>query len=204
MINTRFAAVTVGFVEETVGIEQQALATALGRVIRRTRRAAGLTLKQVAATTGVSQPFLSQAETGRSLPSVMTLHRIAAGLGTSAHALLAQAHADQSHEPSRVAQEALPLADGVTVRFLASGRHDVGINEVNAAPGSDPGAHTTHDGDEVIYVAEGAIRVVVGEAPPVDLGPGGSIQYSALTPHRWSNPFAQRARFLIISSPSSF
>lgn len=57
--------------------DQRTLAVAIGAAIRSARRDAGLTLRDVAAKTGLSQPFLSQAENGHSVPSVMNLHRVA-------------------------------------------------------------------------------------------------------------------------------
>ncbi len=42
----------------------------LGRAIRALRRERGMTLVQVAAAAGLSQPFLSQLELGRSRPSM--------------------------------------------------------------------------------------------------------------------------------------
>src|SRR3954454_18120215 len=61
---------------------------ALGRAIRALRRERGLTLVQLAAATGLSQPFLSQLELGRSRPSMRSLFRIAAALDTTQQALL--------------------------------------------------------------------------------------------------------------------
>src|SRR6185312_15699942 len=60
----------------------------LGRAIRALRRERGMTLVQVAAAAGLSQPFLSQLELGRSRPSMRSLYRIAAALDTTQQALL--------------------------------------------------------------------------------------------------------------------
>src|SRR6478672_5067788 len=62
--------------------------TRLGGAIRALRRERGLTLVQLAAATGLSQPFLSQLELGRSRPSMRSLFRIATALGTTQQALL--------------------------------------------------------------------------------------------------------------------
>src|SRR3954469_4851490 len=61
---------------------------ALGRAIRSLRRDRALTLLQVATASGLSQPFLSQLELGRSRPSMRSLFRIAAALDTTQQALL--------------------------------------------------------------------------------------------------------------------
>lgn len=65
----------------------------LGSAIRSLRRERRLTLVQVASATGLSQPFLSQLELGRSRPSMRSLFRIADALGTTQQALLGLAAA---------------------------------------------------------------------------------------------------------------
>src|SRR3954470_8779782 len=74
---------------------------ALGRAIRAPRRERGLTLRQVAAASGLSQPFLSQLELGRSRPSMRSLFRIATALGTTQQTLLGLAAGDPTGDPVR-------------------------------------------------------------------------------------------------------
>jgi transcriptional regulator with XRE-family HTH domain len=63
----------------------------LGRIIREQRTAAELSLRELAARTNVSNPYLSQLERGLHEPSVRVLKAIAAALNMSAEALMMQA-----------------------------------------------------------------------------------------------------------------
>jgi transcriptional regulator with XRE-family HTH domain len=63
----------------------------LGRVIRQHRRRAELSLRELAARTNVSNPYLSQIERGLHEPSVRVLRAIARALDLSAETLLIQA-----------------------------------------------------------------------------------------------------------------
>ena len=63
----------------------------LGSFIRNQRRMANLSLRDLAARTDVSNPYLSQIERGLHEPSVRVLKAIAAALDLSAETLLAQA-----------------------------------------------------------------------------------------------------------------
>lgn len=63
----------------------------LGRVIRERRRQAELSLRDMAARTNVSNPYLSQLERGLHQPSVRVLKSIAGALNMSAEALMVQA-----------------------------------------------------------------------------------------------------------------
>jgi transcriptional regulator with XRE-family HTH domain len=64
---------------------------ALGELIRSQRQQAELTLRELAARTNVSNPYLSQIERGLHEPSVRVLKAIAGALNLSAESLLQQA-----------------------------------------------------------------------------------------------------------------
>ncbi|MDP1819507.1 MAG: helix-turn-helix transcriptional regulator [Acidimicrobiales bacterium] len=64
---------------------------ALGQSIRSQRQKAELTLRELAAKTNVSNPYLSQIERGLHEPSVRVLKAIAGALNLSAESLLVQA-----------------------------------------------------------------------------------------------------------------
>ncbi len=64
---------------------------ALGELIRSQRQQAELTLRELAARTNVSNPYLSQIERGLHEPSVRVLKAIANALNLSAETLLVQA-----------------------------------------------------------------------------------------------------------------
>ena len=64
---------------------------ALGQLIRSQRHQAELTLRELAARTNVSNPYLSQIERGLHEPSVRVIKAIAGALNLSAESLLQQA-----------------------------------------------------------------------------------------------------------------
>lgn len=63
----------------------------LGRVIRERRKQAEMSLRDLAARTDVSNPYLSQLERGLHQPSVRVLKAIAGALNMSAETLMVQA-----------------------------------------------------------------------------------------------------------------
>jgi transcriptional regulator with XRE-family HTH domain len=88
---------------------------ALGALLREERRAAGLSQRDVAQRTGVSDAYLSQVERGRHEPSLRVLTAVAATLGVSLEALLARAGlieaGDGDHAARLPGTEAAILAD---------------------------------------------------------------------------------------------
>ena len=71
--------------------EESEPANLLGAFIRAQRQMANLSLRELAAMTQVSNPYLSQIERGLSEPSARVLKTIAEALNLSAEALFAQA-----------------------------------------------------------------------------------------------------------------
>jgi transcriptional regulator with XRE-family HTH domain len=78
----------------------------LGRFIRSQRTLARLSLREMAALTKVSNPYLSQIERGLHEPSVRVLKAIADALGLPPETLLAHAGLGTDEPPRSPADEA--------------------------------------------------------------------------------------------------
>ncbi|WP_285592497.1 XRE family transcriptional regulator [Actinomycetospora sp. NBRC 106378] len=145
---------------------------ALGPTLRRARRERGMTLVQLAAAAGLSQPFLSQLELGRARPSMRSLWRIAEALGTTQQALLAG-------EPDPV-----PVDAGGAARLLLHDPEGADVTEFVGAP-TEWGEFFTHGRTELLYVVAGRFEVELEGSPVVSLDRCGSISYPGTTPHRF-------------------
>jgi transcriptional regulator with XRE-family HTH domain len=77
--------------------------SALGDIIRRQRELSELSMRQLAAMVGISNPYLSQIERGLREPSEKVLDAIARGLDVSTEALYERAgldaHDEEDEEP---------------------------------------------------------------------------------------------------------
>jgi transcriptional regulator with XRE-family HTH domain len=79
----------------------------LGEFIREQRQSAKISLRELAKSAGVSNPYLSQIERGLRKPSAEILQQIAKGLRISAEALYVQAGILDQREASPVADAIL-------------------------------------------------------------------------------------------------
>ncbi|NEB75181.1 helix-turn-helix transcriptional regulator [Streptomyces sp. SID14478] len=168
----------------------------VGPGIRRRRRALELTLADVARRAGVSVPFLSQVENGRSRPSMNSLQRIADALDTTAVALLAAAEAPR---PVDVVRASAPPATEGGVRPLVRGQQPLHALEFTGGHGWD--REYRHAGDEILYVADGSAEVEADGTRYV-LERGDTLYCAAELPHRW-RPLEPGTRVVMvgISSP---
>jgi transcriptional regulator with XRE-family HTH domain len=158
-----------------VNVKSQRAADArLGQAIRGLRRERGLTLVQVAAASGLSQPFLSQLELGRTRPSMRSLFRIAEALGTTQQSLLA--HGDSGPVPYETGGARLLL-------------HGPGADVTEFAEVSGEFAeYFSHDRHELLYVVRGTLELDLredGHSRLSTLRARDSIGYAGRVEHRF-------------------
>lgn len=179
----------------------------LGQAVRAAREQRGLSLRELARRVSVSPSFVSQIELGKANPSVGTLYSILAELGTTLDDLIGAQPAGPGPEPGNAPSDTWsPVTEPVQAavgrkRVEMSGvvweqlTHDrdpyVDFLHVEYAPGSSscaPDQLMRHGGREYGYLLRGRLDIQVGfEA--YSLGPGDSIHFDSMTPHRLSNPY---------------
>ena len=162
-----------------------------GRVVKRRRDLAGLSLRALAARSGVSPSMISDIERGAKSPTVATLVRLAQALGVGAAALLEEgAEAATRIQVLRRGEGARgevlapwerlgPAGPGSRIDFV---RHVI-------PPAAVLGPSPAHDAGTVehMYVASGRVRVTVGEEV-AELSTGDSCSCRTDVPHGLENP----------------
>jgi len=139
----------------------------LGDYLRQQRVAANLSVRQLSAVTGISNPYLSQIERGLRRPSAEILQQLAQGLSLSAESLYVRAGLlDPDHAPhgadSRVAIRNDPRLDGpqrralldAYARIVGDGRYAVlDVPPVGASTAQPHRAQPTyHQGSKEMYM----------------------------------------------------
>jgi len=107
----------------------------MGEIIRRQRELSKLSMRQVAQTVGISNPYLSQIERGLREPSEKVLDAIARSLELSTQALYAEAGTDPGAEP-----EKQPVVDAIRADKSLTGRQRQALIEVYEAFAASNGA----------------------------------------------------------------
>src|SRR4029077_308820 len=90
--------------------------SAIGAYIREQREQAKISLRQLAQSAGISNPYLSQIERGLRRPSADILQQIAKGLRISAEALYVQAGFLEDRPPGSIVREAVLTDHELTER----------------------------------------------------------------------------------------
>ncbi|MFB6831111.1 helix-turn-helix domain-containing protein [Streptomyces hydrogenans] len=194
----------------------------IGQALREARKAQGISLRSLAADTGISASLLSQVENGKSYPSVETLYTLVSRLAVSLDDLFGlkvqappagEEPGGEQRVPASVGgagrsglliqraadTPALTMDSGVRWERLAS--FDDGLVEAllvtypSGASGSAENALMRHSGIEFAYLLEGSLTLIL-EFDRYEIAAGDSFCFDSTRPHLYVNHGPKTARGL--------
>lgn len=162
----------------------------VGLAIHGARKQARMSMRELAERCGVSQPFISAIERGLSTPSISTLYRLAAVLGTEPAALLPVHRADEVSVIRAGLGRRVPSSDrpnsAVGRVLLSDDTRHLEIYEYLTSNLDDLDVWFEHPGDVILHLLEGRLRLELSGRPHVLLGPGDCVVHPGPIPHRWT------------------
>jgi transcriptional regulator with XRE-family HTH domain len=176
-----------------------------GPRIRALREAMDLSLRELAARSGVSAPMLSQVERGETSPTLSVASRIAEGLELTLSQLVRLDEGDgvtvvRERERARGGSLRRGHAYSVVTPPVPGQRAEVAVHTLSpgAATGGpeDPPMHEAGS-RETVLLEEGTLRLVC-EGIAYDLGEGDAVTFDADLPHHFENPGESDSRFLSV------
>jgi transcriptional regulator with XRE-family HTH domain len=180
----------------------------VGQKLTAVRESLQLTVEGLAEQSGCSASVIRAIEAGELLPSLAPLIRLARALGVRLGTLLDDAGGLGPVVTRRDAAAGVPRLKsletgaggaGNTLDFfsLAQGKATRHMEPflVTVHPGG--GSASTHEGEEMLYVLEGRVEIAYGQELH-QLGPGDSIYYDSIVPHRVSAAGGTDARLLAV------
>ncbi len=185
------------------GADLAQAASPLGARLRTKRVDHELSLRAFAAAAGVSASLVSGVERGAVRPSVASLQKLSAALGTSVAALVAVPAPACQVVGREVAPLDLPVP-GVRIEDLAGSARLLEPQRFIVEPGHGSGGEYAHEGEEFLYVIEGTLAITLDGREHFDVGEGMSLCFESTRRHRWWNPGGTVTRVLWINTPRSF
>lgn len=184
----------------------------IGARLKHARLSRGVHLRELAATAGCTESFLSKVENDKVQPSLTMLHRVAGALGLSIGRLFEE---DPGFEGPVAIMRAgrRPLlrtergrsGDGINLECLLpvylAGLLEANIHHV--APGGSSQGCIQHQGEEMGFVLKGQLELVVA-GQTVELLEGDSFFFKSHLPHGYRNPGEVAAQVLWVNTPQSF
>lgn len=170
------------------------------------RLLSGLSLEDVAASSGLTKSYLSKLERGLSQPSIATVLKLAKTFGISSGRLLGEVP-----EPDAVSvvrkNERLPFSrsegrEGYAYEAVAPGHADKSMTPFIMRPPLMTVENldlVTHAGEEFIFVISGEMEIVFADRKH-KLAAGDSVYFAASLPHRARSLGKVRAEALVVVS----
>ena len=168
----------------------------VGQKIKKVRSKKNITLEAMANDTGFAIDYLKEIEAGKKIPPVGALLQIARALEIdSTFFLREQASAVQDR-----VQAYTKRTDNYAYTTLTPGAENKHLKAFKVAiePRQDhEGVGYQHEGEEFVYVLQGAVEIAVGEHINV-LEEGDSLHFNSGIRHRMRNISDRRAEMLVV------
>ncbi|MCZ0737939.1 helix-turn-helix domain-containing protein [Phreatobacter sp. AB_2022a] len=176
----------------------------LGETIRLLRQRAGLSIQDVATSTGLSTGMISQVERALATPSIRTLRLLSIALAVPISYFF------EVRETAETSRYIVRRNDRRLLRLTASGvlkealtpaeKGELEFYELTLNPGGSSGTDFfQHTGEKAGYVLSGRLRLWLNhEAHELDAGD--SFRFPSTVPHMFDNPTQAIARVIWVTT----
>lgn len=168
----------------------------VGALIRARRRQQRMTLQALGGAANLSVGYLSQVERDHATPSLATLVQIANALDVSVDYFISTPN--PADALTRSGERRRFSVDGSSVVYERLGAEFPGnilSSFILTVPPGYNSETVSHEGEEILYVLEGAITQKLDDEEMV-IEAGDSLHFRGNRPHSWSNHTDRTARLL--------
>jgi transcriptional regulator with XRE-family HTH domain len=177
----------------------------VGESLRDIRRRQGHSLDTLALESGVSRAMLGQIETGKSVPTITVLWKIADALGVPVAQLIADPDAPLFQVVRKAESPAVSTGSGqFETRLLAPNDDpsELSFSEKRIAPGHREQLSARRwRGRISLVVGRGAVEITVAEQAAVALSEGDAILFSAALAHVIANCTSEASTLYLVAAP---
>jgi transcriptional regulator with XRE-family HTH domain len=182
--------------------QRNAVSVNVGERLRELREERNISMRTLAARSGLSANALSMIERGKASPSVSTLYKLAEALGVSITSFFAT-EIERKQVVFLKSDERPHVSFSRGIFEGLGGESFVGRvepfmltleNSANSGPRS-----MSHTGHEFVFCLRGELEYQV-ERQIFQLGPGDSLLFAAHLKHKWKNPGRNVASAIIVIS----
>ncbi len=178
----------------------------MGKRIKKKRESHGFQMKELSDRIGVTSSLISQIESGKAFPSIVTLKKIADALHTTVGELIGE-NEDLVHQPLLKLNERRYVKENKngTSLFLLS-RHDPSkriepyiIQFIKNSDSTDI-MTSNYPGQEFCFILKGMFEAIVNDQE-YNLNEGDGFYFNSSRPHYFKNVSGGKAEILWIITP---
>lgn len=179
----------------------------IGKKIQDHRKAKQLSIRDLAEATGLTASLISQLERNLTNPSINTLKRVSKALDVPLFSFFMDEGRNTPLVVRSCDRKKLVFPSNSNLAYELLTPDTTGAIEfllMTLAPGASSSEISEgHEGEEVSYVIQGAVNLLL-EEETIALHPGDSVRIPPFRKHRWENTAAQAATVIFAITPPTF
>ncbi|GAA0270402.1 cupin domain-containing protein [Muricomes sp. OA1] len=180
----------------------------IGKTIKDKRQEMNLSLREVSALSQVAGSTISQIETGKTSPNLLTLKAICDTLDIPVFSLFLEEDSQVQLVRFRDQKSFVRNTSNgkaLTESLIIHGKNEMYAATVTIPSGSDSGEFARHGGEEFVYVLQGNVTFELENNGSYELEEHDTLYYPNYIGHRWMNKEEKEAKILMVStSPYTF
>jgi len=180
----------------------------MGKRIKRKRESLGFQMKELSTRIGVTPSLISQIESGKAYPSIVTLKKVADALRTTVGELIGE-NEDLDHHPLLKSNERRFVKEnkkGTSLHLLSyhdpSKQIEPYIIQFDKNADSEGIMTSNFPGQEFCFVLKGSFEATVNEKE-YKLSNGDGFYFNSNHPHQFKNISGKEAEILWVITPNN-
>lgn len=176
----------------------------IGNMLKNQRISLGLSIRDLSARCNIAAGTISQIETGKSSPNLISIHALCEALSFPISALFVEDSADQIRLVRKNERSSFVRnhSDGkeVVESLITKGDSKMWAGVISMPPHTNSGDYYYHEGEEFIFILRGTLVFMLENNPPYTLEEEDTLYYPNIIGHRWENQTDEPVEFLIVST----
>lgn len=181
----------------------------IGNILKTQRLSQNLSLRDLSARCNIAASTISQIETGKSSPNLMSLKALCDALDLQVSSLFLDEELDKVKLVRRSEQQSFVrnVSNGKKLieSIITKGSNEMWGGIINVPPESDSGNYSRHGGEEFVFILKGTLTFDLENHKNYILEKYDTLYYPNSIGHRWINDSNEDVEMLIVStSPYNF
>lgn len=178
--------------------------TRIGFLLKNRRVESGLSIRELSIKSGVAAGTISQIETGKTSPNLVSVYSLCETLNFPISALFIQDDTDRvklvrKNERTSFVRNT-SNGESIVESLVTKGESHMWGGIIDMPAGTNSGDYYYHGGEEFVFMLEGSITFSLDQVGNYILETGDTLYYPNEIGHRWENHTKEPAKFLIVST----
>ena len=176
----------------------------IGNILKARRLEKNLSLRDLSARSDTAASTISQIETGKTSPNLLTLKALCNALDIPVFSLFMDDEISNvrlvRHNEQQTFIRNISNGKALVESLITQGKNEMWGAIVDIPAGSDSGTFAHHGGEELVFLLEGTLIYELENYKSYTLEKYDTLYYPNYIGHRWVNASDENAKMLIIST----